>query len=134
MSPIVETAKPKGEQCCRAFFLNASHANITRSADALMRGVKTFSDCQGLEHPCGPDDLEVYRMVKKIGEGFQNPLTGGLYREQHEWFACRNLGRDGRCTIHDHRPQMCRDFTCASGPGALNFPHCPSKGVTCFPE
>jgi len=126
--------KHMGEQCCRAFFLNETHANVVRSADALMRGQKTYHDAIGLERVCGTDDLEVYRMVKKIGEGNINPLTGGLYKEPHEWFECRNLSKDGRCRIHEHRPQMCRDFTCAKGPGALNFPHCPSKGVTCFPE
>jgi Fe-S-cluster containining protein len=123
-----------GEHCCRAFFLSNSHANIVRSADAGMRGLETYHDCTGLEHPRISDDIEIYRMLKKIGEGFQNPITGGLYQDRHEWFACRNLGRDGQCKIHDKRPQMCRDFTCAAEPGSLNFPHCPSKGITCFPE
>lgn len=25
-------------------------------------------------------------------------------------FTCDNLGGDGRCTIHDRRPQLCRDY------------------------
>jgi len=32
----------------------------------------------------------------------------------HVWFTCPKLGTNGRCTIYDDRPQICRIFTAAT--------------------
>lgn len=42
---------------------------------------------------------------------------GDAGRVYSAWrFRCTALGEDGRCTIYENRPQLCRDFEPASGP------------------
>lgn len=42
-----------------------------------------------------------------------------LYRRAADgaWlFWCPNLGRDGRCTVYENRPLMCREYEAGSDP------------------
>lgn len=37
------------------------------------------------------------------------------------WVTCSAIGEDGRCTIYETRPQLCRDFEPASDPLCVHW-------------
>lgn len=45
--------------------------------------------------------------------------AGRTYRA-HRW-ACRALGPDGRCTVYESRPALCRAFEPGSGPLCVHY-------------
>lgn len=64
--------------------------------------------------------LEVLAFMAAYGAPFM-PLfrsEGGTWR-----FWCPNLGRDGRCTDYDNRPDTCRVYEPESDPLCVH--HCP---------
>jgi Fe-S-cluster containining protein len=54
----------------------------------------------------GIDNVE----LAKLREGAQD-LGNGLVKIQH---TCQFLSNDGKCTIYETRPQICRTYTCGT--------------------
>ena len=45
-----------------------------------------------------------------------------LYQTEAAWhWWCTALGSDGRCTIYENRPQLCRDFKPGSDPLCVHY-------------
>lgn len=78
--------------------------------------------CQGMGNTIILDPLDVFRIMKKTGKGFEELLATHLELNvvdgiilpnlkltgQNE--ACTFLNSEGRCSIHDSRPGICRLF------------------------
>lgn len=80
------------------------------------------------------DEDAAARLSEKIGAHWFVPVAasgeyvvpvdaledaGRTYRT-HRW-GCRALGPDGRCTVYDDRPQLCRDFAPGSDPLCVHW-------------
>jgi Fe-S-cluster containining protein len=53
--------------------------------------------------------------AEKALEQYNVPFYAeSIYKEEAEmvvpWFSCTKLGGDGRCTIYDERPHVCRTY------------------------
>lgn len=109
----------------------------------LIRPEKLFSssdmaklgcnDCAGCSDCCKDrasaitlDEWDVSRLKEGLGTGFDSMLSRGLIDitmvdgillpslgKKADADECVFLGSDGRCTIHDHRPGICRMFPLA---------------------
>jgi Fe-S-cluster containining protein len=72
-----------GGQCCKVGFI-----------------VQVFPD-----EPLYNDDKYIHRAIEApSGNEFRNMKSNG------DGYTCVALGEDGKCTVWDKRPQMCRDF------------------------
>lgn len=81
-----------------------------------------FACCQGMGNTIILDPLDVFRIEKKTGIGFETLLSSHFELNvvdgiilpnlkltgQNE--ACTFLNSEGRCSIHDSRPGICRLF------------------------
>lgn len=78
--------------------------------------------CRGMGTSVVLDPLDVHRLVTGTGYSFEYLLQNFLelnvvdglilpnLKMAGEQEACGFLGKDGRCTIHSHRPGICRLF------------------------
>lgn len=99
--------------CCRAFVLSTPLQAIRERPDHFMDGKLA---------------LEI---VESIGVHGVNPESGYIYNPPRELYRCKALGPDGRCTIYDTRPRMCRQFSCVGATACNEFAGCPSLNATC---
>jgi Fe-S-cluster containining protein len=101
---LCETCREPGH-CCKAF-------NLTGTGDHHV----TFWD-DDVPHFDRFPFVPLYR----IGQGTVEfgPEAGRTY----SWWrwGCPKLGADGRCTIYDTRPQLCRDFEPGSNPLCIEY-------------
>lgn len=78
--------------------------------------------CQGMGNTIVLDPLDVYRISRKTGRGFEELLTAHIELNVADGIilpnlkltgvneACTFLNSEGRCSIHDSRPGICRLF------------------------
>ncbi len=78
--------------------------------------------CQGMGNTIILDPLDVYRITQKTRKGFEELLTAHLELNVVDGIilpnlklagvneACTFLNSEGRCSIHDSRPGICRLF------------------------
>jgi Fe-S-cluster containining protein len=88
-------------QCCKGFTLFTPEGE---ERTFWVEGDDTVEDYLG-EHelPFTPELLEE----------FADPETGRKYGSYR--FSCAKLDGDGRCSIYDDRPEICRNFEPAGG-------------------
>jgi Fe-S-cluster containining protein len=90
--------------CCRAFPLSAWWRDLAEDLERLRNG-----------EPCRLQDAWFIQHLEPIGWHNCNPIDchgeGQDEHGAHEYFRCTLLGDDGRCSIYDHRPKMCRKYT-----------------------
>lgn len=87
-------------RCCSGFTLNLRDQE-------RMSAVETMAHIAAHSLPF----LPLYRVPAK----HRGPYDGG-------WrFWCPLLGRDGRCTDYENRPETCRDFEPLSDPLCFHF-------------
>ena len=98
--------------CCRAFTLSTPVTEIT-----------------GDTH--GPDGPLIVRLVESIGPHRVNPESGHDYDYDVDLYRCKALSVDGRCTVYETRPTMCRSFQCVGPRACLEYVGCPSLGAGC---
>lgn len=93
--------------CCRCFSIEHPYALVQEQYR------------QQLAHPNEPK-----ASIPDIAVIGAMLIPQGVVRGQ-EIFTCKNLSKDGNCTIYETRPQMCRDF-----PGSRPCPYrnCASHG------
>lgn len=74
-------------------------------------------------------DDPVKELDKSIGRHWfvPNQLIGEWWSENHNdtyvsysW-RCTALGEDGRCTVYDHRPLLCRNYREGSSPLCVHY-------------
>lgn len=99
MTSACDTCRAPGA-CCHAFSLSGGgpHAH----------GAYTFWDTDDVEEQLQMRGLPFYPLNKL--ETYQHPddpvgKTYSIYM-----YGCRKLGKDGRCTDYENRPQLCRDY------------------------
>ena len=88
-------------RCCRAFYL------ATREeGEAEVRTGKTRDEVQAMLDRKGWPFLPVARRPF---------VVDGV--EVDAWlFTCPELNAEGRCSVYENRPQLCRDFKAGSDP------------------
>lgn len=87
---LCETCLAPGH-CCRSVFLNGG------SADSRIDAPMSFERAEHLAMRYGLP----FRPSEQQADG--------------SWlWSCPALGEDGRCTIYEHRPQLCRDYAAGS--------------------
>lgn len=79
--------------CCRAFYLNATKAEMARRARS--------------GHP---GDVYQNRFVRRWFRRI--PPKDGEHRKDRPWYTCLALGPDNNCTQYENRPWMCRTALC----------------------
>ena len=60
-----------------------------------------------------------FEPIRKVGQWTvpDGDADGNGGRAYSAWaFRCTALGEDGRCTVYDRRPQLCRDYEPGSSP------------------
>jgi Fe-S-cluster containining protein len=96
-------------ECCRKFCMSGQGLRELRAKFyALKRG----------SNKVHPDMATIYPMVESAGK--VRALVDG---KESRWpaFGCKNLS-EGRCAIHDHRPDMCSGFGVDYQPNG--YPEC----------
>lgn len=92
--------------CCRRIFLSGSDGKpltLWNDEDPKAQLAARSSE---------PLPFEPLETVATFAVAFGEPEAGRLYST---WaWSCPALGADGRCTIYDHRPQVCRNYEPAS--------------------
>lgn len=91
--------------CCKGFVLRDSDGDPA-----------TFWVADGIKAPSdwlASGDHPLPFVPMRASEVFTDPDTGHDYQS---WlYECTKVTRDGRCSIYDTRPQLCRSFEPASG-------------------
>ena len=85
-----------------------------------------LSDTTGALYIEGEQDpVEV--VTRKIGQHWFKPLeechsleVEGVRRVDYLW-ECTALGPDGRCTVYENRPQLCRDYVAGTDRLCVHF-------------
>lgn len=101
---LCDTCREPGH-CCKEFNLSGRDGHITFWDDETPAMEERF--------PFVP----LYRTDQWTVEF--GPDTGRTY-SAWRW-SCTKLGADGRCTIYDERPQLCRDYEAGSDPLCIEF-------------
>lgn len=111
-----------GGQCCEAFYLPYSFAEVWRAWEAWRAGKKQWTDDRGKDRAI-PTDIELLApMVRSLGT-YQVSIWGIRHNGEREMFTCAHYNPRGRrCEIYEHRPQVCRDH--GQGDKACHVPSC----------
>lgn len=107
-----ETERPRTFRAVR--FMNDSTRLAT--IDDLLKGIPQFQCVEGCSDCCGPivmTKLEAHRIAARTG---QKSVTTDAH------LKCSLLGSDGKCSVYDIRPAVCRVFG-ASESERLVCPH-----------
>lgn len=113
--PLCDACRNPG-RCCSGFGLNLPILAEETALDVLIRLARVeHRDCQG------------------------RPVVGApflpLYRTPERWrFWCPLLGRDGRCTDYEHRPEVCALFKPGGDPLCVMHTPAPPEGEAVLAE
>lgn len=98
-----------GGDCCRRFFL---HTPATERAEKYAQ-IIAWRDEGGEMEPWMDEYVLVHEMLIPLaGESLENEPV----------YTCKHLASDGRCSIYEKRPGLCRRYP--------NDAPCPSCGFT----
>lgn len=100
--------KQRLAMCCRAFPMSKPLDDIRLSPSTVRDG-----------------EL-IVGIVRSIGKRRINPESGYDYGRTLSLYRCTKLTRDGRCSIYDSRPDMCRHYECS-----VEHAGCSSLGHGC---
>jgi Fe-S-cluster containining protein len=101
---LCDTCRQPGA-CCRGFSLNrisdGDHLTLWDDEDPL-KAVHPHIESEAPFHP-----------VERLGQ-WTDAESGRTY-SSWKW-SCSALGEDGRCTMYDNRPDLCRRYEAGSSP------------------
>lgn len=115
----------------KEFSLMGIRNKAWRAAQAALRTIYAQVpeiDCKGLcQASCGPIDecvVEIERDTARAASGRAEPFLGLLQyaADPTRKTGCPMLAKDGCCSIHPHRPLICRLYGVADAPG-MRCPH-----------
>lgn len=102
--PIVDSSKWQSEICARC--VSPGHCCTGFNLSDKDGNARTFWDDETPQLPEGYP----FKPVERLGQWTveYGPDTGKTYSAWR--FACTKLSADGKCTIYDERPDLCRRY------------------------
>lgn len=99
-------------QCCRDLILSTQEGVITSWDDTDPR--------ERVTEAIGEHWFEPILVNGTWTTPDDDPVHPGRSYSAYQW-RCRALGPDGRCTVYERRPQLCRDFEAGSDPLCVHW-------------